>query len=74
MAHPPQHVPSPDLIFLRNMGLGLVIATLVAGAVTLSLTIQESRAIILAGETSPAIPDQKVAVAATVAFAQAAPE
>lgn len=73
MALAPEHVPSPDLAFFRNTGLALVIATLVAGTITLSLTIEESRAIILAGETKSKIHDQ-LAVAETVAFTTAAPE
>jgi len=37
-----------DLAFFRNTGFLLVFATLVAGALTLFLTVAESRSIILA--------------------------
>ena len=36
-----------DLVFFRNTGFILVVATLIAGALTLFLTLTESRSIIL---------------------------
>ena len=58
--------PQPDIRFLRNTGLVLVTATLMAGAVLLSLALREGKPIIivssadhagvLAAEAAVAIP------------------
>jgi len=44
--------PKPaDIVFLRNTGYSLVFATLVAGAITLTLAMRESRFIQIAQES-----------------------
>jgi hypothetical protein len=43
LSHEP--ASTSDLGFFRNTGFALVVATLVAGAITLSLTVKESRSI-----------------------------
>ena len=50
-----------DVRFFRLTGVTLVVATLVAGAMTLSLTIGESRALYLAQEAQTTIPLQLAA-------------
>ncbi|HUQ34920.1 MAG TPA: hypothetical protein VM144_00935 [Aestuariivirga sp.] len=47
---------SLDLRFLRFTGVALVVATLVSGVVTLSLTVGESRALYLAQEAQKKVP------------------
>lgn len=74
MAHSPLTESCPDLAFFRNTGIALVIATLAAGTVTLSLSLAESRAIILAGDTEPKISVQQVAVVAAATLAPDAQE
>jgi hypothetical protein len=44
--------PQPDIRFLRNTGFALVTATLVAGAIMLSLARTESKLVILASSSS----------------------
>ena len=39
--------PQPDIRFFRNTGFALVTATLMAGAITLSLTLTTNRSIAL---------------------------
>ena len=51
-----------DLAFFRNTGLALVFATLVAGALTLFLTVGESRSIILAQKAQMKEPSKIVTV------------
>ena len=46
--------PQPDIRFLRNTGLTLVTATLMAGAVLLSLTLTERKPIVIASNAVPA--------------------
>ena len=48
MAIPPQTVAALDLTFFRTTGLVLVFATLLAGAVMLSLTLRERHTLLLA--------------------------
>jgi hypothetical protein len=40
--------PQPDIRFLRNTGLALVTATLLAGTMMLSLALTESKPVIIA--------------------------
>ena len=47
-----------DLRFFRFTGVALVVATLVSGAITLSLTVGESRAIDLAQQEQSKVPLQ----------------
>ena len=51
MALSPQPISTSDIAFFRNTGLALVIASLLSGAITLSLTVRENRSITLAQET-----------------------
>ena len=44
--------PQPDIKFLRNTGFALVTATLLAGAIMLSLVRMESKPVILADSPS----------------------
>ena len=46
--------PQPDIQFLRNTGLTLVTATLMAGAVLLSLTLTERKPIVIASNADHA--------------------
>jgi hypothetical protein len=39
---------NPDIKFLRHIGYALIVATTMAGAVTLSLTISESNSVTIA--------------------------
>jgi hypothetical protein len=48
MALSPRPASTLDIGFFRNTGLALVIATLAAGAITLSLALTESQSIVLA--------------------------
>ena len=50
-----------DIRFFRFMGAALVVGTLVAGAMMLTLTVGESRAIYLAQEAHTKVPLQLVA-------------
>jgi len=50
-----------DVRFFHFTGVALVVATLVAGAMTLSLTIDESRALYLAQEAQSKVPQQLAA-------------
>jgi hypothetical protein len=65
MAFSPQPASTFDIRFFRNTGLTLVIATLVAGAITLSLTLTESRSIILAGQAQTKVPAEIMAAEVT---------
>lgn len=47
-------LPQPDIRFLRNTGLTLVTATLMAGAVLLSLTLTERKPIVIASNADHA--------------------
>ena len=57
----PQPASTFDMGFFRTTGLALVIATLVAGAITLSLALTEGRSIILAREAQTQEPAKIVA-------------
>jgi hypothetical protein len=57
--------PQPDIRFLRNTGLTLVTATLMAGAVLLSLTLTERKPIMIASNA-----DHSGATAAEAAVAE----
>jgi hypothetical protein len=46
--------PQPDIQFLRNTGLTLVTATLMAGAVLLSLTLTERKPVVIASNADHA--------------------
>jgi hypothetical protein len=61
MALSPQPASTFDIGFFRNTGLALLIATLVAGAITLSLTLMESRSVILAREVQTQEPAETMA-------------
>ena len=50
-----------DVRFFRFTGVALVVATLVSGAITLSLTVGESRALYLAQEAQTKVPQQLAA-------------
>lgn len=65
MALSSQPASTFDIGFFRNTGLTLVIATLVAGAITLSLTLTESRSIILAGQAQTKVPAEILAAGVT---------
>ena len=52
---------SSDIPFLRNTGFLLVIATLVAGAITLSLTFREGRSMQMVQDSHISAPAQIVA-------------
>ena len=52
--------PALDVAFFRNTGFILVLATLVAGALTLFLTVTESRSIILAQKAQMTEPAETV--------------
>jgi hypothetical protein len=65
MALSPQPASTFDIGFFRNTGLTLVIATLVAGAITLSLTLMESRSIILARQEQAKVPAEIMAAEVT---------
>jgi len=56
-----------DLAFFRNTGFILVLATLIAGALTLFLTLTESRSIILA-QNAQAMDSAKIATAEATGF------
>jgi len=47
-----------DLRFFRFTGVALIVATLVSGVITLSLTVGESRAIYLAQQEQSKVPLQ----------------
>jgi hypothetical protein len=56
--------PKPaDVVFLRNTGYSLVFATLVAGAITLTLTLKESWSIQIAQQPEIKAPLQISAAA-----------
>ena len=51
--------PKPaDIVFLRNTGYSLVFATLVAGAITLTLAMRESQSIQIAQQSEIRAPIQ----------------
>lgn len=50
-----------DLRFFRFTGVALVVATLVSGAITLSLTLGKSRALYLAQQEQSKVPQQLAA-------------
>jgi hypothetical protein len=60
-----------DLAFFRNTGFMLVLATLIAGAVTLFLTLTESRSIFLA-QNAQAMDSAKIATAEETGSSQTA--
>jgi hypothetical protein len=65
MALSPQPASTFDIGFFRNTGLTLVIATLVAGAITLSLTLTESQSITLARQAQTKVPAEIMAAGVT---------
>lgn len=58
-------LPQPDVRFFRNTGLALVTATLMAGAITLSLTLTENRSVILALQAQTKEPAEIIAAEVT---------
>ena len=73
MALSPQPASTFDFGFFRNTGLALVVATLAAGAITLSLALAESRSITLARE-APAQGPAEIMAEATGSISTAYPE
>jgi hypothetical protein len=60
-----------DLAFFRNTGFILVLATLIAGALTLFLTLTQSQSIILA-QNAQAIESAKIVTAEVTGSSQTA--
>ena len=58
MALSSQPISTSDVTFFRNTGLALIFATLVAGAITISLTLKQNQPIPFVQETSVANPLQ----------------
>ena len=61
MALSSQSVSTSDIAFFRNTGLALIIATLVAGAITISLTLAQNQPIIFTNEGETKVPMQLAA-------------
>ena len=61
----PQPATTFDLAFFRNTGFILVLATIIAGALTLFLTVAESQSIILAQKAQMKEPTKIVTVEIT---------
>jgi hypothetical protein len=59
MALPSRPESTSDIAFFRNTGLALILATLVAGAITISLTLTQNAPMQLAA-ASVAMPLQEV--------------
>ena len=51
MALPSRQVSTSDIAFFRNTGLALILATLVAGAITIALTLTQNQPIVFADKT-----------------------
>ena len=62
-----------DLTFFRNTGFILVVATLIAGALTLFLTLTESGSIILA-QNAQAMESAKIVTAGATGASHTAPQ
>ena len=62
-----------DLAFFRNTGFILVVATLIAGALTLFITLTESRSIILA-QDAQAKESAKIVTAEVTGDSQTVPQ
>jgi hypothetical protein len=61
MALPSRQVSTSDIAFFRKTGLALILGTLVAGAITISLTLTQNQPIVFAEEMGTKAPMQLAA-------------